>query len=62
MNLQDPRTIARVFGWLMVITFVTSIPASIPLRPGTGYPRPHHRVRALTPPLAWHWAPPSKVP
>ncbi len=27
MNLQDPRTIARVFGWLMVITFVTSIPA-----------------------------------
>jgi uncharacterized protein DUF4386 len=27
MNLQDPRTIARIFGWLMVITFVTSIPA-----------------------------------
>ena len=27
MNLQDPLTIARVFGWLMVITFVTSIPA-----------------------------------
>jgi Domain of unknown function (DUF4386) len=24
---QDPRRIARVFGWLMVITFVTSIPA-----------------------------------
>ena len=27
MNTQDPRTIARVFGWLMVITFATSIPA-----------------------------------
>ena len=27
MDLQDPRTIARVFGWLMVVTFVTSIPA-----------------------------------
>ena len=27
MNLQDPRTIARVFGWLFVATFVTSIPA-----------------------------------
>jgi hypothetical protein len=24
---QDPRTIARVFGWLFVATFVTSIPA-----------------------------------
>jgi hypothetical protein len=27
MNRQDPRTIARVFGWLFVATFVTSIPA-----------------------------------
>jgi uncharacterized protein DUF4386 len=27
VNPHDPRTIARVFGWLMVITFVTSIPA-----------------------------------
>jgi hypothetical protein len=27
MNPQDPRTIARVFGWLFVATFVTSIPA-----------------------------------
>jgi hypothetical protein len=27
VNLQDPRTIARVFGWLFVATFVTSIPA-----------------------------------
>jgi uncharacterized protein DUF4386 len=27
MNLQDPRTIARVFGWLFVATFATSIPA-----------------------------------
>ena len=27
MNLQDPRTIARVFGWLFVATFVLSIPA-----------------------------------
>ena len=27
MHRQDPRTIARIFGWLMVITFVTSIPA-----------------------------------
>ena len=27
MNHQDPRTIARVFGWLFVATFVTSIPA-----------------------------------
>ena len=27
MNIQDPRTIARVFGWLFVATFVTSIPA-----------------------------------
>ena len=27
MNLQNPRTIARVFGWLFVATFVTSIPA-----------------------------------
>jgi uncharacterized protein DUF4386 len=27
MNPQDPRTIARVTGWLFVITFVTSIPA-----------------------------------
>jgi len=24
---QNPRTIARVFGWLFVATFVTSIPA-----------------------------------
>jgi uncharacterized protein DUF4386 len=29
MNPQNPRTIARVFGWLMVITFVTSIPAKL---------------------------------
>jgi hypothetical protein len=27
VNLQHPRTIARVFGWLFVATFVTSIPA-----------------------------------
>jgi hypothetical protein len=27
MNLQDPRTISRVFGWLFVATFVLSIPA-----------------------------------
>jgi len=27
MNGQDPRTIARVFGWLFVATFVLSIPA-----------------------------------
>ncbi len=27
MNPQDPRAIARVFGWLFVATFVTSIPA-----------------------------------
>jgi hypothetical protein len=27
VNLQDPRTIARVFGWLFVATFVLSIPA-----------------------------------
>ncbi len=27
MNLQNPRTIARVFGWLFVATFATSIPA-----------------------------------
>ena len=27
MRHQDPRTIARVFGWLFVATFVTSIPA-----------------------------------
>jgi hypothetical protein len=26
-NRVDPRTIARVFGWLFVATFVTSIPA-----------------------------------
>ena len=29
MHRQDPRTIARTFGWLMVITFVTSIPAKL---------------------------------
>jgi hypothetical protein len=29
MHRQDPRTIARIFGWLMVITFVTSIPAKL---------------------------------
>jgi hypothetical protein len=27
VNPHDPRTIARVFGWLFVATFVTSIPA-----------------------------------
>jgi hypothetical protein len=27
VNPQDPRTIARAFGWLFVATFVTSIPA-----------------------------------
>ena len=27
MNPQNPRTIARVFGWLFIATFVTSIPA-----------------------------------
>jgi hypothetical protein len=27
MDRQEPRTIARIFGWLMVITFATSIPA-----------------------------------
>jgi hypothetical protein len=27
VNPQDPQTIARVFGWLFVATFVTSIPA-----------------------------------
>lgn len=27
MNTQNPQTIARVFGWLFVATFVTSIPA-----------------------------------
>jgi Domain of unknown function (DUF4386) len=27
MNAQNPQTIARVFGWLFVATFVTSIPA-----------------------------------
>src|ERR671915_57764 len=27
MTTQDPRTIARLFGWLMVVTFATSIPA-----------------------------------
>jgi hypothetical protein len=27
MQRQDPRTIARIFGWLFVATFVTSIPA-----------------------------------
>jgi hypothetical protein len=27
VNLQNPRTNARVFGWLFVATFVTSIPA-----------------------------------
>ena len=27
VDLQNPRTIARVFGWLFVATFVTSIPA-----------------------------------
>ena len=27
MNPENPQTIARVFGWLMVITFATSIPA-----------------------------------
>ena len=27
MDPQNPRTIARVFGWLFVATFVTSIPA-----------------------------------
>ena len=27
VNPQDPRTIGRVFGWLFVATFVTSIPA-----------------------------------
>jgi uncharacterized protein DUF4386 len=27
VNPQDPRTTAPVFGWLFVITFVTSIPA-----------------------------------
>jgi hypothetical protein len=27
VTTQDPRTIARVFGWLFVATFVTSIPA-----------------------------------
>jgi hypothetical protein len=27
VNPQDPRRIARVFGWLFVATFVTSIPA-----------------------------------
>jgi len=27
MHRQDPRTIARVFGWLFVATFVLSIPA-----------------------------------
>jgi hypothetical protein len=27
MNPQDPRSIARVTGWLFVITFVTSVPA-----------------------------------
>ncbi len=27
MNRQDPRRIARVFGWLFVATFVLSIPA-----------------------------------
>jgi hypothetical protein len=27
VDLQNPRTISRVFGWLFVATFVTSIPA-----------------------------------
>jgi hypothetical protein len=27
VNLQNPRTTARVFGWLFIATFVTSIPA-----------------------------------
>ena len=27
MNPRDPQTLARVFGWLFVATFVTSIPA-----------------------------------
>jgi hypothetical protein len=27
VDARDPRTIARVFGWLFVATFVTSIPA-----------------------------------
>jgi len=27
VNPQNPQTLARVFGWLFVITFVTSIPA-----------------------------------
>ena len=27
MNSQNPQTLARVFGWLFVATFVTSIPA-----------------------------------
>ena len=27
MNPQNPQTLARVFGWLFVATFVTSIPA-----------------------------------
>jgi hypothetical protein len=27
VNPQNPRTIARVFGWLFIATFVTSIPA-----------------------------------
>jgi hypothetical protein len=40
VNPQDPRTIARVFGWLFVATFVTSIPAYFffyaPLRDNPG--------------------------
>ena len=27
MNLQDPRTLGRVFGWFFLATFLTSIPA-----------------------------------
>jgi hypothetical protein len=27
VNPQDPQTLARVFGWLFLATFVTSIPA-----------------------------------
>jgi len=38
VSLQNPRTIARVFGWLFVATFATSIPAYSSLFTGR-YPR-----------------------
>jgi hypothetical protein len=53
---MDTRKIARLTGWLMVVTFVTSIPAYFilyaPVRENPGLsPEP-----APTPPRAWRWA------